>query len=355
MKRFLLVVNGLTLLPLLLADSAYVIPPTEWWVPNFMAYFITYWLWIPLIWIALWLLIDFRIALLNLLLFFANIPNLSANYQFSAPSAVHERSLKVISLNLNALSYRVTFLEHLIDSVRAWNADILCFQEYPERHYFGHTFVEELPSKQIKKVGNYRYFYFVELMPTGFGLAIFSRYPIINKGSVTPTHVPVHNGIIFADIRLYGEVVRVYNVHLQSYSFSVKERTALKNGRLQPQGKGYLRLLRHIVQRWKIQYTQWLRLKFHRTTAKTPKYTIVCSDLNNPPSSYFYWQFRRYWQDAFVEKGWGRGFTYHLGPLKYRIDFIFAGKGFYVERYRSFPVPFSDHHAVEALLRFDFH
>src|SRR5690606_25860510 len=55
-----------------------------------------------------------------------------------------------------------------------------------------------------------------------FGLAIFSKYPIVNKGSIKFGALTQNHGM-FADLKMGEDTVRVYNFHLQSMSIEEKD------------------------------------------------------------------------------------------------------------------------------------
>ena len=76
--------------------------------------------------------------------------------------------------------------------------DIIAFQEYHK-------------TKKVKL--DYKYSYF-EDKSKNFGLAIFSKFPIINKGSLD--FKKSNNNAIYADILKGKDTVRIYNIHLQS-------------------------------------------------------------------------------------------------------------------------------------------
>jgi endonuclease/exonuclease/phosphatase family metal-dependent hydrolase len=48
-----------------------------------------------------------------------------------------------------------------------------------------------------------------------YGIAIFSKYRIIDAGTVTMKN-SMNNNAIFADIRYKGDTIRIYNIHLAS-------------------------------------------------------------------------------------------------------------------------------------------
>ncbi|MFD1079843.1 endonuclease/exonuclease/phosphatase family protein, partial [Longispora fulva] len=88
--------------------------------------------------------------------------------------------------------------------VKDRNPDVISMQEY----FSGELMIaNSFPHRYIKKRGE----------GAEFGLAILSRYPIINSGSLDfPTQS--NNNAIYADILKGKDTIRIINVHLQSFS-----------------------------------------------------------------------------------------------------------------------------------------
>lgn len=57
--------------------------------------------------------------------------------------------------------------------------------------------------------------------------------------------------------------------------------------------------------------------------ASSPYPVLVVGDFNDLPSSYAYTKIRGNMKDAFVERGFGLGWTFSESILKFRIDHIF--------------------------------
>ena len=80
--------------------------------------------------------------------------------------------------------------------------------------------------------------------------------------------------------------------------------------------------------------------------------TIVSGDFNNTAFSWVYDQFLKGKQDAFVQAGKGFGSTFDYAyPL--RIDFIMPDKHFKVLYFETFPVKYSDHFPILAIVKME--
>ncbi|RZL34313.1 MAG: endonuclease, partial [Pedobacter sp.] len=109
--------------------------------------------------------------------------------------------------------------EKMFAVVKAQNPDVVCFQEFFTKPRGPYDTIDSL-----KKMLDAKYYYFVPTQKTeseAIGYAIFSKYPIKNKGEIMFEN-SFGNGSIYVDLTVNNQDIRVYNVHLQSISF-VKE------------------------------------------------------------------------------------------------------------------------------------
>lgn len=145
------------------------------------------------------------------------------------PAGDIPHKLKVLSFNVQVFNQYA----HLADSaymsslaIRNFNAehdaDIKCFQEFyndAKSDTFNTIDV-------ISRRGEYEYHYaptpvyFTDLdKQISFGLIIFSKFPIINRGEILFGQNLPNKGV-FADVKVGEDTVRIINVHLQSMSIN---------------------------------------------------------------------------------------------------------------------------------------
>ncbi|MGB1283617.1 MAG: endonuclease/exonuclease/phosphatase family protein, partial [Polaribacter sp.] len=168
-----------------------------------------------------------------------------------------------------------------------------------------------------------------------FGLAIYSKYKIINSGSLDLENSS--NNIIFVDIVKQKDTIRVYNLHLESLKINPnKENFGQENSE---------KLLKRLENSFKKQAHQTKKFLAHEQQWKGKK--IVCGDFNNTSYSWVYNQISKNKKDAFVEagKGFGKTFNYWF-PM--RIDFIFMDETLKVNQFKTFSVEYSDHFPIQA-------
>jgi endonuclease/exonuclease/phosphatase family metal-dependent hydrolase len=226
-------------------------------------------------------------------------------------------------------------------------ADIYCLQE----------FYNETTSpvfNATSKIGRQqqKFFYVSRSLVNGigaeFGLAIFSKYPMIRKGSIHFGKV-TQNHAMYADIKLKEDTIRVYNFHFQS--MSIEEKDIVDSYRdqnsLKQEGRKLLRLFKRGFMK---RADQVDTLVSH--IARSPYPVILCGDLNDLPYSYTYQQLNRNFTNAFEAQGWGIGATYN-GKLPFvRIDNQFCSPEWEVLQYtRHDSIPYSDHFPVSAIYK----
>jgi endonuclease/exonuclease/phosphatase family metal-dependent hydrolase len=160
-----------------------------------------------------------------------------------------------------------------------------------------------------------------------FGMATFSAFPIVYKGTLYFDNTTA-NMCIYTDIKIHEDTIRVYNCHLQSVRFDEKEYKFLESianeEEDQPSGEEAAKRTRNILSRLKNAFIKRSKqvdlISAH--IAKSPYPVIVCGDFNDTPISYTYKSISENLLDAFRESGSGLGSTY-AGPIPgLRIDYI---------------------------------
>lgn len=175
------------------------------------------------------------------------------------------------------------------------------------------------------------------------GVAIFSKYPIINQGR-EPFGIHAHNGIVWADINAGTDTVRIINVHLESMGIRVRRVLSQREmAGVRTETRGILALLREGFMARRDQI-----ISVEKYIAQSPFPVIVTGDFNETPYSVAYGRMRAKLSSAFEEAGKGFGFSLNRAPKLLRID-----NQFYDPR-RLTPlsfktlndVPYSDHFPI---------
>ncbi len=181
------------------------------------------------------------------------------------------------------------------------------------------------------------------------GPVTFSRYPIVYLGEIR--FELSGNMIIYSDIKIEEDTIRVYNCHLQSYRFTQNDISSLDSISFDKEDKGMeeMRLLGSKLKQAFIKRTEQAD-KLREHIEQSPYPVIVCGDFNDTPVSYAYHTVRGNLKDAFVESGAGIGNTY-LGRLpSFRIDYIMHSDKYKGYNFAIDKVDYSDHYPVSCTL-----
>lgn len=250
-------------------------------------------------------------------------------YKFSSKQNFLNDDIKVMSYNVRMFNVYEWIKDKTItgkieDFITDKAADVLAIQEY---HY------------SSKRKLNYKYSYFVP-KKKNFGSAIFSNFPIINKGSLDFKESA--NNAIFVDILKGKDTIRIYNLHLQSLKINPsKENFGEENS-----GKLIARLKSGFLQQ--VQQTE--AFIAHEKKWKGKK--VICGDFNNTAYSWVYKQIMADKKDAFVEagEGTGRSFNY-MFPM--RIDFILTDNTCEINNFKTYTKKYSDHFPIMARINWN--
>ena len=221
----------------------------------------------------------------------------------------------------------------ILEFINTENPDILCIQEFSN-------------SADIDlKVYPYKYV-LMEGKQIKTGQAIFSKFPIIEHGNIVFPNS--NNNVVYADIKKGKDIIRVYNMHLQSIKISPDVNEISENIDVIDQQKSKFLFIR-ISKAFKQQQEQAAIFKEHEKDCKYP--IIICGDMNNSAFSYVYRNIKGKLKDSFEEAGVGFGATYKFKYYPARIDYIFADETMEVKQFESFPeFQNSDHYPIMAKL-----
>ena len=261
-------------------------------------------------------------------------------YKFSAKDyPEEEKDFTVMSYNVRLFNVFKWFeRDDVPENIRSFindkNPDILCVQEYSnsgdiDLKVYPHRYIF-MDGKQIKTAQ-----------------AIFSKFPIIDQGII---FFPNSNNIVvFADIKKGKDIIRIYNMHLQSIKISPDVNEINENIDVLNQGGKSQKLFYRISKAFMQQQQQAEMIKEHKKDCPYP--IIICGDLNNSAFSYVYRNIKGKLKDSFEEVGIGFGATYKFRYYPARIDYIFADENMTVKKFESFPgFENSDHYPIMAKL-----
>jgi endonuclease/exonuclease/phosphatase family metal-dependent hydrolase len=303
-----------------------------------------------LIFIAIWAIPKSRKVWLSVIIILIGIPLIlrTFTWHFTEKS---EGNLSIVSHNLMWCDSFDYVHQHqtqngskLIQSAIDNEADILCFQEL----YNNDEFKELAVLKRFRKKNpHYTYMYDSPNNKNGqglIGLAIFSKYPLINKKE--KHWQPNHNGLLRADVVIKKDTIRVINVQLKSMGVRVNK--VLDNYEEdKAKAKQEATTIYHQLKNGFEARIEQVR-DLEEWIKESPYPVIVCGDFNELPYGYAYGRVRNHLSNAFEKAGQGFGFTYNKAPKFVRIDNqFFDEKHFEVKHFEVKDAhDYSDHYAI---------
>lgn len=239
---------------------------------------------------------------------------------------------------------------NILSNLAEINPDILCLQEFYTSEEKG-DFNNIEAIKNLMKTKYFHCEYTATLRELDhWGIATFSKYPIVNQGKIV-FNTKSNNVCIYSDIVINQDTVRVYNIHLQSISFSKGDNKFLDDVFSKEQdAKDEIWNSRRILRRLKRAFLMRAKqVEIVATHIKTCRYKIIlCGDFNDTASSYAYQKLSKNLKDAFIEKGLGFGRTYAGKWPQFRIDYILHSKQLRCNKFQRFDETFTDHYPITA-------
>ena len=267
--------------------------------------------------------------------------------------------LKVISYNVRLFDVYNPNLEsglhtrnQIFQFLRSENPDVVCFQEFysqdkPTRFETMDSLFKVMGTKIYHQRSAYK-----RIARQNFGIAMFSKYPMIAKGDVMfdTQGTQDFNYCIYADIIKNKDTFRVYDIHLQSIKLQsnyYSDQTNDPTSNLTEESA--IRLIyRKLQSAYVKRADQARRVVNHIQTSPYP--TIVCGDFNDTPMSYTYNQFDRVLTDAFRNTSTGIGVTYVGKMPAGRIDYIFHSPELASNNFKIQKEVLSDHRAISCTI-----
>ncbi|HEV8082878.1 MAG TPA: endonuclease/exonuclease/phosphatase family protein [Chitinophagaceae bacterium] len=314
--------------------------------------------------IILWAILKVKwwwISIIALLLGFQQIITVFAfHFPKKFSSAKNQNTLRVLQWNVTSWdvsskkengenSFRIPMLE----LVNKQNADILCFEEFFEPK---DTEYYKSNISSIIKMG-FPYYYFVPTKNnesySQSGIAIFSKYSIIDSANYEFKKNYTGEHLVYADIKINNNIFRIYATHLQPLYLNDPDYQIpnwFKKNQETDASNFY-----GIFSKLKMGYEfRYIQAEFvSKRINESPYPAIICGDFNELPNSSVYFKVKGNLQDAFLKEGSGFGRTTPFISPTLRIDYIFADKRFKVTQFQILRVPYSDnHYPIETDLQF---
>lgn len=249
-----------------------------------------------------------------------------APFHFRSGIIPHDKVIKVLSYNVMGFGYKDhssnkpnEVLQYIINS----DADIVCLQEY----MVGKSDDFLTQRKICEALNMYSYHYNLPLVNYNkytIGLAIFSKYPILNSWKVR--YDSSFNGSSVHEIDVNGKKVMVINNHLESFKLTMDDRSKyadfIKNMNVETFDGFRETIQRKLGSAFRIRAEQ-AEIVADEIANLEGDYKIVCGDFNDTPISYAHRVIQgKSLVDAYSESGQGIGISYNQNFFWFRIDHI---------------------------------
>lgn len=352
-KIMMFAANIIVVLMMFASLLASVISPAKILLPAYITLILPLTILMNIGFICFWLLFRkwfFMLSLLTLLVCFNLVRN-TFPVNFNNPTEFYkEDGFTLLTYNTNANDLMAKHTSSVPNKVIQYmfdkDPDVLCIQEYAAS--LNNHFLTEKDLMEIFKKYPYQHIYFkVTAENWKTGVATFSKFPIIKKSNIQ--YKSKFNSSIVSDIQIKGKVLRLFNNHLESNQLTQNDKIMafrLKDNFDTENIKGAtLHLSRKLGAAYRVRAPQADTIA--ALIANSPYPVMVVGDFNDLPSSYAYSKIRGDLKDAFVEKGFGLGWTFNESLLRFRIDHILYEPSLKLAEFKlENKVRYSDHYPL---------
>ncbi len=354
---FFLVINILFIGMFLLAGMASYVNPSSFVLPSYLSLFFLPLLFINIIFFLFW---AFRLKwflvfpLVAIACMWSNIHAEFPIHGSDANKIIHKDSPAI-----NILSYNVKLFDFykknkstenynkVLDYIINRNADIVCLQEFG--YYNTNDFLSGDDILNVMK-DKYPYhhimYHLSDNQKSTYGVATFSKLPIIKKGEVN--YGSAFNHTIYSDIKIDTTVIRLFNCHLESNRLTINDKKKMvelidstSQEKISETATQLTRKLGAASKKRALQADS-IALKI----SKSPHPAVVCGDFNDIPISYTYRKIKGNLTDVFATTSSGLGITYNELPFLFRIDYIFHDEKLKSGNFKIDKINLSDHYPI---------
>lgn len=329
LNKILFLFNSVVAFLLLLSYVLPLIPPKTFSTLSVLSLSVPFLILLNVLFFIYWLIKIKKQLLLSLLILTIGYLFFGSLYKFSRGKTVANKG-NITVMNYNVRLFNIyewipekNIEKKIVNFVKKEMPDVLCLQEYRPHKNVDFSF---MPYKYEKISGS----------KFKHGQVIFSKYPIINSGSVAFPNTS--NNAIYADVVKEKDTIRIYNIHLQSLHIDANVENLAK--------EDSEALIKGVGETFKMQQSQ--TELFLKNKSKCTYPVLIAGDFNNTAFSYVYREIRGDLKDTFKDAGNGFGRTYNFKFFPIRIDFVLADNVFKVNAFKTYNVEFSDHYPVMA-------
>lgn len=332
--KFVFFVNSLFAIALLLAYILPFIPPRYFPFLSILSLGVPILIITNFLFLVFWAIRVKRQVFLSLIVLLLGLHHVFALFSFSLEkkeASQEKGEVSVMSYNVRMFNKylwldKKEVPQQMKKFIESQSPDILCVQDYYKTDSI--------------HINEFRYSYIKTKDENAtLGHAIFSDFPIINKGSLN--FPDTYNNAIFADIVVGNDTLRVFNIHLESLKIIPKKVL----------NKAVTEKLVHRVGGAFVMQQEQIEMVLDAIDT-TPYKSILCADMNNSAFSYVYRKIEgQGFKDAFKEAGNGFGKTFDFEFIPLRIDMIFVAAPIEVTDFKNYRIKLSDHYPIMARIK----
>jgi endonuclease/exonuclease/phosphatase family metal-dependent hydrolase len=354
-RLLLFIIYAFSILPTAGALLGLYISPNAAWPLAFMGLIFPILLIVQFFFIILFLLLRSKAVFIPVILVLVCWTPVTHTLRFNPEkkdTTTAEGNVRIMTYNVRLLDFfnwsgQKNTTNGIFETIRKYDPDILCLQEMviQETGRFSLSRIREelnvLPHEYVE--------YNFVAPNRKHGMAIFSRYPVISSWS---EHFPgTHNMVMYADLAVGQDTVRIFNNHLESIHFERDEFQIIDNK--SDESRITREKISVIFERMKTAYKRRAiqAEMVHQKIKESPHPLIVCGDFNDTPVSYAVNKVRNGLYDSFRSGGSGMGFTFPNLILPMRIDYILHDKSIVSTSFQTGKEKLSDHRPVVASLK----
>lgn len=357
--KVILILNVLVALGLTLSYLAPLINPAKLFFPALFGLAYPYILMANLLFICYWLIRLRKEMLISIVVILLGWNHLNNMLPFNLKdvkipeTSSADRIFKALSYNVRGFDvYQWTSDPHVKNEIFAFiqkqKPDILCFQEYYTSDRTSDT--HQANAKRLPALSQNAVYYTAnQNRNRGFGIATFSKFPIVKKSRIPFNSTS--NAAMYTDILFRSDTLRVFNIHLQSIKFHQENYAFIDTASLKYSNE-QIREIKEIGSRLKTAFT--MRSEQAQMIANyikdSPHPVVVMGDFNDTPQSYAYRRIKKGVQDAFRKAGRGFGNTYAGELPSFRIDYILYSDPIIPYQFKRIKTDYSDHFPISTWL-----
>lgn len=337
---------------LLISYLSVHISPEKLAFPAFFGLAYPYFLLINILLVITWAVLLRYEALISLIIIAAGYNHLTNYFRLSRHESSREGTFQVLSYNLRLFNEfengNKSLEKKILEFLKEKQPDIICLQEF---------YGTGNPNRKVSEICNFlggKYYSHLKVIGSGrnryYGIVTCSRFPVVGRGEII--HPRSSSLTIYTDILIQKDTFRIFNNHLQSFKLKSMEKSFLEEITTQDNGNtlGEMKNISLSLRNGFIIRAQEAEIvKGQINLSRYP--VIVAGDFNDTPISYSYATMRKGLNDAFVNSGYGAGFTYRGNYPANRIDYILYDDALECKFFDIMKVRYSDHYPVTAYFR----